>query len=139
MTANTYLRFNGNCEEAMTYYADVLGGKLTEKMRFNEAPEADLQFPEEAMNLIMHASLSVSDVKIMASDSVGQPFSQGNNFSISLSTNDEDEAYTIFSGLSEGGEVQMPFGEAFWGGKFGMCVDKFGVSWMLSCSDNSAV
>lgn len=84
MRAKTYLHFNGNCEEAMNFYADVLGGEITQKMRFNEAPESDLQFPKEAMNKIMHCYLKTKDVQIMASDFVGeQPFQQGNNFAVS--------------------------------------------------------
>lgn len=141
MKTSSYLQFNGNCEQAMAYYADVLGGELTQTMRFSDAPEADIQFPKEVLNLIMHCQLEVSNVKILASDYVSEhSFVQGNNFAISLTSNDEDEANAVFQGLADGGQILMPFEEAFWGGKFGMCVDKFGVNWMMSLEqDNNYV
>lgn len=140
MKAKTYLHFNGNCEEAMDFYADILGGEITQKLRFKDTPESDLQFPQSIMNQIMHSCLKVGSLEIMASDYVSKhPFQQGNNFAVALNTNDEDEAYGVFNGLSENGQVLMPFEEAFWGGKFGMLVDKFGVSWMVSLEEGASI
>ncbi len=140
MKVNTYLHFNGNCEEAMNYYADVLGGDITMMMPFKDAPE-DIckQFPESVHELIMHATLEIGDRAIMASDFVSgkESFNKGNNFAVSINTDDEDEAIAIFNGLSEEGTVLMPLEPAFWGGKFGMLNDKFGVNWMLTLNDNS--
>lgn len=137
MKAKTYLQFNGNCEEAMDFYADILGAEVTQKMRFKEAPESELQFSKENMDKIMHCCLQAGSFEIMASDYVSEhPFKQGNNFAIALDTNDENQAFAVFNGLSEKGHVLMPFEEAFWGGKFGMLVDKFGVNWMISLEEN---
>lgn len=140
MKAKTYLHFNGNCEEAMDFYADILGGEITQKLRFKDAPESDLQFPQGIMNQIMHSCLQAGSFEIMASDYVSEhPFKQGNNFAVALNTNDEEEAYGVFNGLSENGQILMPFEEAFWGGKFGMLMDKFGVSWMVSLEEEASI
>lgn len=140
MKTSTYLHFNGNCEEAMKYYADVLGGEITMLMQFNEAPEEVCKMiPDFAKELIMHCTLEVGNMAILASDFLNEKeeFNTGNNFAISLNAEDEDEALTVFNGLAEEGTVLMPFAEAFWGGRFGMLKDKYGVSWMMSLDDNS--
>lgn len=132
MQLNPYLTFNGNCEEAMNFYADVLGGEISMMMRFSEAPNGS-SFPKEIHNKIMHCTLECNGIIIMGSDNTGQmPFNQGNNYHLSLNIKSEDEAYAIYKSLAEGGKELMPFQEVFWGGKFGMLVDKFGVQWMVS-------
>ncbi len=141
MKINTYLHFNGNCNEAMTYYADVLGGDITVSMQFKEAPEEMCKnFPKEILDLTMHCTLEIGDMAIQASDFFNdkEEFNAGNNFAVSLNSEDENEAITIFNGLAEGGFIMMPFGDAFWGGKFGMLQDKFGIRWMLSLEGNNS-
>ncbi|TYP98842.1 PhnB protein [Tenacibaculum adriaticum] len=139
MKVHTYLHFKGNCEEAMDFYADVLGGEINQKMKFKDAPESETMFPEEVMNLVMHSTLQAGDLTIMASDFFNEKeeFNLGNNFAVSIGTDDEDEATAIFNGLSEGAFIMMPLEEAFWGGKFGMLKDKFGVQWMISLEDEN--
>ncbi len=70
--------------------------------------------------------------ELKASDSFHEPLNKGNNFHVSISTDDEKQAVTIFKGLSNDGTITMPFNEVFWGGKFGSCIDKFGIQWMVS-------
>lgn len=138
MQASTYLHFNGNCKEAMTFYADVLGGEVTILMQFKDAPEEVCKnVPAEAMELTMHCMLEAGNIALMSSDYLNEheAFTQGNNFAVSINTEDEDEAVAIFNGLSEGAFVMMPFEEAFWGGKFGMLRDKYGVNWMVSLEE----
>lgn len=139
MQASTYLHFNGNCKEAMTFYADIVGGELTMLMEFNDAPDDVKKYvPAEAMNLTMHCTLVAGDLTLLASDFLNseEAFNQGNNFAVSINTEDEEEAVAIFNGLAhEGGFVLMPFAEAFWGGKFGMLKDKYGVNWMVSLEE----
>jgi PhnB protein len=140
MKASTYLHFNGNCKEAMTYYADILGGDITVLMQYKEAPEEVCKnIPKEALDLTMHCTLEVGDMAIQASDFLNEKegFNAGNNFAISLNSEDEEEATTIFNSLLEGGFVFMPFTDAFWGGKFGMLQDKFGIRWMMSLEDSN--
>ena len=137
MQAQTYLFFNGNCEEVMTYYSDVLSGEITQMMTFSDAPENAMDAPEEAMDLIMHSELKAGNLTLLASDYLNskEELSFGNNFSISVTTNDEDQAFSIFESFADGGVVKMPFEETFWGGKFGMVKDKYDVNWMISFTE----
>jgi PhnB protein len=92
--------------------------------------------PEGAKKKIMHAQLPITDaVHLMGSDAVegfGPPFAGGNNFHISVVAKDKAEADRAFAALSGGGKVTMPLANAPWGPYFGMCVDRFGVQWMVS-------
>ncbi|MDO9552971.1 VOC family protein [Rhodonellum sp.] len=138
LTANIYLNFLGNCEEAFNFYQSVLGGELEDLTRFSEMPPQEGMPPlsEEMANQIMHVSLPISkETFLMGSDTGGEwapKFIQGNNFSISLKTNDKSEADRLFHGLSVEGQITMPMGDTFWDAYFGMFTDKFGINWMIS-------
>jgi PhnB protein len=133
-----YLSFAGNAEEALNFYAQCLGGKLTTVYRYDEAP------PDSGMGDIpagwgkklMHGSLDADGAQIMASD---VPPSMGGGgkfegFSVSAwIKQDVEHARKVFDALAAGGKVTAPFDKPFWGGHFGMLVDKFGVPWMVSC------
>lgn len=131
MKCDNYLSFDGNCEEAMLFYKDVLNGEFTVTMRYSDGtPEFS---NDEIADKIMHQTLIFGDgCELKASDDFHKPFIKGNNFHVSISTNDEQQAISIFNGLSEKGKITMPFETVFWGGKFGSCVDKFDVQWMVS-------
>lgn len=135
-TTNTYLNFNGNCEEAFTFYKSVFGGEFNYIGRFNEMPPQDEQpMPEEMGKLIMHVSLPIGKSILMGSDTGGEwakSFVQGNNFSVSITAESREEADRLFAGLSEGGNVTMPLNDTFWGDYFGILTDKFGIGWMVS-------
>jgi PhnB protein len=139
-TANVYLNFNGNCEEAFTFYKSVLGGEFPYVGRFKDMPpqEGMPPLPEEMENMIMHISLPVSkETMIMGSDTGGEwapEYKRGNNFAISLTVDSRAEVDRIFKGLSAGGQATMPLGVTFWGDYFGMFTDKFGINWMVSCA-----
>ena len=129
-TVNPYLTFAGNCRKAMTFYKEALDGEL-DVMTFEGAP---VDIPEEQKNNVMHASLKFGDALIMASDSMpGQQVDNGNSVHISISSTDVEEAEKFFNNLAKGGTVLMPFEKTFWGAKFGMLTDKFGISWMVNC------
>jgi len=135
---NVYLIYNGNCEEAFTFYKSVFGGEFPYVGRFNEMPPQEGQpaLSPEAGNKIMHISLPISkETALMGSDTGGEwvsSFKQGNNFSISLSAKTKEDAEKFFNGLSQGGVVTMPLNKTFWSECFGMLTDKFGVNWMVS-------
>ena len=135
---NVYLNFNGNCEEAFTFYKSVFGGEFPYVGRFNEIPaqEGMPTLSPEAGEKIMHISLPISkETALMGSDTGGEwssSFKQGNNFSISVSAKTKEEAEKLFNGLSQGGAVTMPLSKTFWSECFGMLTDKFGVNWMVS-------
>ena len=124
-----YLFFNGNCREAMEFYAVALGGKLN-MMTYAESPNP----PAEMGELIMHAHLAAGNgVVLMASDPMpGQVLSEGKNFSLSLFCDSREEEERIFAALTEGGEVRQPLQDTFWGAHFGMLYDRYGITWMLS-------
>lgn len=135
VTVNPYLNFNGNCEEAFLFYKSVFGGEFPYVGRYSEMP-SEQALPESEANKIMHMSLPISkETTLMGSDSneaFGPPATFGDNITISVNTDSEEEALRIFNGLSEGGIVKMPMEKTFWGSYFGMFVDKFGINWMVN-------
>lgn len=131
MQIDPYVLFDGNCEEAFTFYQSALGGDL-EISRFAGSP-MESNVPADAKNKVMHVSLRIKDAILMGADWVGESkLRPGNNISLSLATSDEGEAEEAFAKLSTGGSVKMPIEQQFWGAKFGMLTDKFGVDWMVS-------
>ncbi|WP_010135257.1 VOC family protein [Ochrovirga pacifica] len=135
-TINTYLNFNGNCEEAFDFYKSVFGGEFSYVGRFSEMPEEDGHtIADTDKNKIMHIGLPIGNTVLMGSD-IGQDWAnnyrQGNNFSISINTDSKEEADRLFAYLSKDGQVTMPMQETFWGAYFGMLTDYFGIQWMLN-------
>ena len=134
ISANPYLNFKGNTEEAMKFYRSVFGGEFTTFQRFKDSPGYE-KMPENEWNKIMHASLPLGSNALMATDtleSMGQSTIAGNNFYISISTESEEETDRLFKKLSAGGEIEMPVNKTFWGAYCGMCRDKFGIQWILN-------
>ena len=125
----TYLMFDGNCREAMTFYEKCLGAELF-LMPFSEVRG---DFPKEARDRIMHARLKQGDAILMAADTLpGKPTQRGNNFSVSVGCESLQEIERLFTALGEKGSVTMPLHDTFWGARFGMLTDRFGISWMFS-------
>ena len=133
MQLNSYLTFKeGDCEAAMNFYKDILGGEFTTMMRFEDAPPDAFPVPDNAKKLVMHCTLEFGGCTLMGSDTINSDeISIGNNTSLSINAT-EEEAYAIFTGLAENGSILMPFEEVFWGGKFGIINDQFGIRWMVS-------
>lgn len=143
MTAvNVYLNFDGNCEEAFNFYKSVFGGEFSYIGRFKDMPpsEEGNGISEAEGDRIMHVGLPISkETALMGSDTGGEwasSYKQGNNFSVSINTDSQQEADRLFNGLSEGGQVIMPMNKTFWGDYFGMFADKFGINWMVSFNEN---
>jgi len=137
-TVNTYITFDGNCEEAFTFYKSVFGGEFPYIGRFKDMPpqEGTPPMTAEEGEKIMHVSLPVSKETMLAgSDTFGEWRAQlvkGNNFSVSIGTESREEADRLFNRLSVDGKVTMPMNQTFWGSYFGMFTDKFGINWMVS-------
>ena len=126
---NTYLTFNGNCREAMQFYEKCLGAEL-HMMTFADAPGG---LPSEAKDRIMHARLTKGPVVLMASDSMPDtPSQQGNNFSVAIQCESRQEIEKLFNALGEKGKITMPLQDMFWGARFGMITDQFGINWMFN-------
>lgn len=127
-----YLFFAGRCEEALDFYREALGARIEMIMRFNESPEPTppgmLQAGFE--NKVMHASVCVGDVRLMASDGCDDK-SKFDGFRLALEVPTEAEAHKKFDALAEGGSIQMPLCKTFWSPCFGMVTDKFHVGWMV--------
>jgi PhnB protein len=127
-TLSPYLSFGGDAEQALNFYADAFGGKVTELKRFSEAP----QMPHPDKHEILHGRVEAEHVRIMASDGHAGASPAG-RISLSLEFTDNAELDRVFARLSAGGTVTMPVAEQFWGARFGMLTDRFGVAWMLNC------
>lgn len=136
-TINVYLTFNGNCRKAFEFYKSVFGGEFQNLSTFGEMPPQEGMPPiaEEMKNNLMHVSLPISDETVlMGSDTGGwgPELNVGNNFSISVNADSNEESDKIFNALSAGGTITMPLANTFWGSYFGMLTDKFGINWMVS-------
>lgn len=132
MQINPYLHFNGNCEEAFHFYAEVLGGKIQTVFTFAGTPMA-AHVPPAFQNKLMHASLLVGDVLLMGADATPDRYQPPAGFSVSLGITSVAEAERVFHALAEGGAVHMPIQQTFWAQRFGMLVDRFGIPWMVNC------
>lgn len=134
MQIDCYLSFAGNCEEALNFYAQCLGGKVTTLMRWGGSPMDQGKLPAAWKDKVMHATLQAEDAQIMGSDlPPGYAHAGYHGITVSLYVkNDVEKARKAFEALSAGGEVTMPFAPPFWGGHFGMLKDRFGVPWMIS-------
>lgn len=123
---DAYLFFRGNCQEAMEFYKSIFGGEL-EVQNYDEAMGSSA----EMKGKVMHASIKEGEVDLMASDSTtASPTSA--KIELSLSGYDEQKLRGFFESLSEGGKVNDPLKEEFWGDIFGRVTDKFGIDWMIN-------
>jgi PhnB protein len=139
---STYLNFPRNTEEAFKFYKSVFGTEFDgEISRMSEVPPQEGQPPlaEEDKNLVMHVALPILGGHVLrgtdAPESMGFTVNYGNNIYINLEPDTRAETDRLFSALSEGGQVEMPLQDMFWGDYFGACTDKFGVQWMFNCSE----
>jgi PhnB protein len=133
MQLSTNLSFNGDCEAAFKFYQQCLGGRIQTMMTWGESPMAD-QVPAEWRDKIIHTSLLIGEASILGSDAPPGRFEQPKGFAVTVHVNDIAEGERIFNALAEKGQIQMPFAKTFWAAGFGMCVDKFGVPWMVNCA-----
>jgi len=128
---NPYLFYNDNCEAAFKFYAKALGGKIEMMLRADEGPPEMKPGPGRE-KLIMHARMSIDGQVLMASDSPPEHFHKPQGFAVSLTVKDPVEAERKFKALAEGGSINMPFGKTFFSKGFGMCIDQFGIPWMVN-------
>jgi len=126
-----YLNFRGNCEEALNFYKEALDGEIIQLGRYEESP---MPSPEEFKDKIIHARLKFGDALIMASDVMNErPVNPGDNISLSVDCDNDQQLEDVFSKMATGGKITMPLQEQFWGATFGMLTDKFGIHWMFNC------
>jgi PhnB protein len=126
-----YLSFQGNCEEALIFYKEGLGGEIIQLGRYKESP---MKSPEEFKDKIIHGRLQFGKALLMASDVMNEgPVDSADNISLSIDCDNDQQPEEVFSKMSVEGEIAMPLQEQFWGATFGMLTDKFGIHWMFNC------
>ncbi|HEX2825174.1 MAG TPA: VOC family protein [Burkholderiales bacterium] len=133
MKVESYLFFEGRTEEALEFYKQAIGAEVQMLMRYKDSPEPPKEgcTPPNSGDKVMHSSFRVGETLVMASDGMcsGKPDFKG--FALSLSPGTDAEAQTLFSALSQGGQVMQPLIKTFFASSFGMVTDKFGVMWMV--------
>ena len=131
-----FLGFNGKTHEAMAFYAQVLGGKVTSEMRYRDMPPMENtdgcgEMPPEPLDHVAHSQLEVGSAILMAADG---PSSGGeNSTTINIDVDTVEEAERVFKALADGGEIKMPIGETFWAHRWGFLIDRYGKPWMVNC------
>ena len=133
---NPHINFNGNAEEAFTFYKSVFGGEFAKIIRFKDLASAEFQVPEKEENKIMHIVLPIgNNSKLMANDvpeAMGRTNENENRSKIVITAESKEEADKLFNGLSAGGQIEGPIGDSPWGSYFGMFRDKYGIEWMVN-------
>jgi PhnB protein len=139
---NPHINFNGNAEEAFTFYKSIFGGEFSKIIRFKDLSNEEFQIAEKEANKIMHIALPIGKNVLMANDVpeiMGLTNENENRSKISISTSSKEEADKLFNGLSVNGQIEMPIGDSPWGTYFGMFRDKFGIEWMVDYDPNYIV
>ncbi|MBU3128017.1 VOC family protein [Clostridium tagluense] len=134
MAIGVYINFNGNCRQAVEFYAQAFGTEKPQIMTYGQTPpDPKFVIPEEAKNLVLHALLNITGSDIMFSDVFpGTPFTSGNNITLVVGSKNVDEIKSLFNNLKEGGTVDMELQETFWSKCYGSLTDKFDIGWQFS-------
>ncbi|MBG6187466.1 VOC family protein [Flavobacterium sp. CAN_S2] len=136
---NPHINFNGNAEEAFNFYKSVFGGEFAKIMRFKDLASTEFKVTGNEANKIMHIALPIGQNILMGNDvpeSMGPVNENENRSKISISAESREEADKLFSGLSAGGNIEVPIDDSPWGSYFGMFRDKFGIEWMVDFDPN---
>ena len=130
MNVRAYLAFNGNCQEALNYYAELFDAQIQNRQTYEEKK---IDVPSSYRNKLQHAELKGKGVHFMAYDaSPDTPINHGNQIHMSVDLDKVSDAQELFEQLSQGGQVHHNFRERGWG-HFGRCTDKYGINWMVNC------
>ena len=133
-TINPWINFNGNAEEAFTFYKSVFGGEFAKIMRFKDLAGPEFPVAEKEADKIMYIALPIGKNILIANDvpeSMGRVSENENRSKISITADSKEEAERLFNGLSAGGNVEMPMADSPWGSYFAMFRDKYGIEWMV--------
>ena len=136
---NPHINFNGNAEEAFNFYKSVFGGEFAKIIRFKDLSGPEYPVPENEANKIMHIALPIGKNILMANDvpeSMGRTNENENRSKIAISAESREEADKLFSGLSAGGQIEIPIDDSPWGSYFGMFRAKYGIEWMVDFDPN---
>lgn len=134
-TLNPWINFNGNAEEAFSFYKSVFGGKFSKVVRFKDIASEEFPVAQKEENKIMYIALPISESTVLVANDVpevlGQVNERENRSKILVRVESKEEADRVFSGLSAGGEVEGPMGDSPWGSYAGMFRDKYGIEWII--------
>lgn len=131
MTITAYFTFNGNAREAMEFYRSIFGGEFVSDQSFGDSP---MEVPEEHKDKVMHIHYDFHGCTLMASDAMpGRDATMGSNISLSFNLQDPADVDKYCNALAEGGTITMAPEDTFWGARFAMCTDRFGIHWMFNC------
>ncbi len=137
-TTNPWINFNGNAEEAFTFYKSVFGGEFTQIIRFKDLASAEFKIAEKDENKIMRIALPIDPGQVLIANDVpefmGRVNESENRSKISIGTESKAEADRLFTGLSAGGNIEGPMGDSPWGTYCGMFRDKYGIEWIIEFS-----
>ncbi len=138
-TINSWINFNGNAEEAFTFYKSVFGGEFTKIVRFKDIATDEFKVPEKEEDKIMYIALPIGDNTILVANDVpevlGKVNERENRSKILVNAESKEEADKLFDGLSVGGEVEGPMGDSPWDSYAGMFRDKYGIEWIIEFSN----
>jgi len=137
---NPYINFNGNAEEAFSFYKSVFGGEFGSIVRFKDLASAEFPVPESEANKILRITLPIGGNTLIANDvpeSMGPVNENENRSKISVSAESREKADKIFAGLSVDGAIEMPMSDSPWGTYFSMFRDKFGIEWTVEFDSNA--
>src|SRR5580704_2490642 len=130
MKVETYLFFDGRCEEALEFYKRTLDAEIQMVVRYKENPQPEM-VPPGSENKIMHARLQIGETRLMAADDCSGRKPKFEGLSLSIAAANEAEAKKYFDALADGGNGHMPLGKTFFSPCFGMLIDRFGLMWMV--------
>ena len=131
---NPHINFNGNAEEAFTFYKSVFGGEFAKIMRFKDLASDEFPVAKHEENKIIHIALPVGNNMLMGNDVpeiMGKTNENENRSKIVISAESKEEADRLFNGLSAGGQIEGPIGDSPWGSYFGCFRDKYGIEWIV--------
>ncbi|HEV8215212.1 MAG TPA: VOC family protein [Gemmatimonadaceae bacterium] len=137
MEVTTYLTFKGDCEAAFGFYRQCLDGTLGGVFRYAGTPYAD-QVPADWQDKVMHASLTLGHQVLMGADVAPERYEAPKGFSLSLQMSRAADAERIFDQLSAGGTIKTPLEKTFWAERFGVLVDRFGITWLINCDGSES-
>src|SRR6185295_12698784 len=140
MTINPWINFNGNAEEALTFYKSVFGGEFAKIIRFKDLAGPEYPVAEKDQNKIMLITLPIGKSNMLMANDIpeimGHVNENENRSKIAISTESKEEADRLFNGLSKGGEIEVPMSDGPWGSYFGMLRDKYGIEWIVEFYSN---
>jgi PhnB protein len=137
---NPHINFNGNAQEAFTFYKSVFGGEFAKVIRFKDLAGPEFPVAEKEENKIMHIALAIGERNMLMGndvpESMGPTNENENRSKIVINAESKDEADRLFKGLSDGGQIEGPIGDSPWGSYFGCFRDKYGIEWIVEFDPN---